>query len=400
MSRVLFHSLTIPPDQVSTGILVADIAAKFHNKGTSIEVLASTPQYRFDSKEFSAEEMTKVKRNIYTSNYKGVKITHLYASKRSFNRITRLFQWISYHIKSITYLTKNRKNFDSIYIFSYPPTMNLIAIYSKKILKKKTVYSVWELYPEIASKLNELNSTLLLNLFKRIDNFCLRVIDNVVVNSEELKDYLVSKRNIEENKVNVIYHFSNEPEIAKPSIMNKEIMYAGNLGTPQNLESFINIFSESTNKFNLTIYGSGTQYERISNMNSNNINVNSFVDRKKLVELTKDIPYALVSLSPKLTVEGFPGKTFDYLKMNKILIGYSNPESGLAKFIEKYELGVNISPNVDNIDEKFEQLQDKLFIDRVYKNITKVNKFKFLSKLTKKKIVVLGGISTLSLIDI
>ena len=373
MNRVLFHSLTIPPDQVSTGILVADIAAKFHNKGTSIEVLASTPQYRFDSKEFSAEEMTKVKRNIYTSNYKGVKITHLYASKRSFNRITRLFQWISYHIKSITYLTKNRKNFDSIYIFSYPPTMNLIAIYSKKILKKKTVYSVWELYPEIASKLNELNSTLLLNLFKRIDNFCLRVIDNVVVNSEELKDYLVSKRNIEENKVNVIYHFSNEPEIPKPSIMNKEIMYAGNLGTPQNLESFINIFSESTNKFNLTIYGSGTQYERISNMNSNNINVNSFVDRKKLVELTKDIPYALVSLSPKLTVEGFPGKTFDYLKMNKILIGYSNPESGLAKFIEKYELGVNISPNVDSIDEKFDQLQDKLFIDRVYKNITKVN---------------------------
>ena len=373
MSRVLFHSLTIPPDQVSTGILVADIAAKFHNKGTSIEVLASTPQYRFDSKEFSAEEMTKVKRNIYTSNYKGVKITHLYASKRSFNRITRLFQWISYHIKSITYLTKNRKNFDTIYIFSYPPTMNLIAIYSKKILKKKTVYSVWELYPEIASKLNELNSNLLLNLFKRIDSLCLRIIDNVVVNSEELKDYLVSRRNIEENKVNVIYHFSNEPEIAKPSIMNKEIMYAGNLGTPQNLESFINIFSESTNKFNLTIYGSGTQYERISNMNSNNINVNSFVDRKKLVELTKDIPYALVSLSPKLTVEGFPGKTFDYLKMNKILIGYSNPESGLAKFIEKYELGVNISPNVDNIDEKFEQLQDKLFIDRVYKNITKVN---------------------------
>ena len=373
MSRVLFHSLTIPPDQVSTGILVADIAAKFHNKGTSIEVLASTPQYRFDSKEFSAEEMTKVKRNIYTSNYKGVKITHLYASKRSFNRITRLFQWISYHIKSITYLTKNRKNFDSIYIFSYPPTMNLIAIYSKKILKKKTVYSVWELYPEIASKLNELNSSLLLNLFKRIDNFCLRVIDNVVVNSEELKDYLVSRRNIEENKVNVIYHFSNEPEIPKPSIMNKEIMYAGNLGTPQNLESFINIFSENTNKFNLTIYGSGSQYERISNMNSNNIKVNSFVDRKKLVELTKDIPYALVSLSPKLTVEGFPGKTFDYLKMNKILIGYSNPESGLAKFIEKYELGVNISPNVDNIDEKFEQLQDKLFIDRVYKNITKVN---------------------------
>ena len=59
--------------------------------------------------------------------------------------------------------------------------------------------------------------------------------------------------------------------------------------------------------------------------------------------------------------------------MNKILIGYSNPESGLAKFIEKYELGVNISPNVDNLDEKLYQLQDEQFIDKVYKNITKVN---------------------------
>lgn len=373
MSRVLFHSLTIPPDQVSTGKLVADIAAEFKTKGIPIEVLASTPQYRFDSKDFLDEEMIKVKRNIYTSNYKGVKITHLHASKRSFSRTKRLIQWINYHFKSITYLTKNRKNFDSIYIFSYPPTMNLIAIYSKKILKKKTVYSVWELYPEIASKLNELNSSFLLNLFKRIDNFCLRIIDDVVVNSQELKDYLVSKRNIDENKINVIYHFSNEPQTPKPTIINKEIMYAGNLGTPQNLESFINIFSNSTNEFNLTIYGSGTQYERISKINSNNIKVNSFVDRKKLVELTKDIPYALISLSPKLTVEGFPGKTFDYLKMNKILIGYSNPQSGLAKFIEKYELGVNISPNVDNLDEKLYQLQDEQFIDRVYKNITKVN---------------------------
>ncbi len=373
MSRVLFHSLTIPPDQVSTGKLVADIAAEFKTKGIPIEVLASTPQYRFDSKEFSAEEMIKVKRNIYTSNYKGVKITHLHASKRSFSKTKRLIQWINYHFKSITYLTKNRKNFDSIYIFSYPPTMNLIAIYSKKILKKKTVYSVWELYPEIASKLNELNSSFLLNLFKRIDNFCLRIIDDVVVNSQELKDYLVSKRNIDENKINVIYHFSNDPQTPKPTKINKEVMYAGNLGTPQNLESFINIFSNNTNEFNLTIYGSGTQYERISQMNSNNIKVNSFVDRKKLVELTKDIPYALISLSPKLTVEGFPGKTFDYLKMNKILIGYSNPESGLAKFIEKYELGVNISPNEDNLDEKLYQLQDEQFIDRVYKNITKVN---------------------------
>ena len=48
MNRILFHSLTIPPDQVSTGKLVADIASKFKEKNLNIEILASTPQYRFD----------------------------------------------------------------------------------------------------------------------------------------------------------------------------------------------------------------------------------------------------------------------------------------------------------------------------------------------------------------
>ena len=65
-------------------------------------------------------------------------------------------------------------NFDTIFIFSYPPTMNLIAIFTKKILKKNTIYSVWELYPEIANKLNELNYNFLHRIFKWIDNYCLK----------------------------------------------------------------------------------------------------------------------------------------------------------------------------------------------------------------------------------
>ena len=55
MTRVLFHSLTIPPDNVSTGKLVADIANKFSENGQHIEILASTPQYNFDESVFNNE---------------------------------------------------------------------------------------------------------------------------------------------------------------------------------------------------------------------------------------------------------------------------------------------------------------------------------------------------------
>ena len=387
MNRILFHSLTIPPDQVSTGKLVADIASKFKEKNFNIEILASTPQYRFDSKKFSDEGLNKTEKNKFVSNYKDVKITHLSSSKRSFSRVKRFSQWINYHLKSINYLIRNRKNFDTIFIFSYPPTMNLIAIFTKKILKKKTIYSIWELYPEIAQKLNELNSKFLLNSFKKVDNFCLGAIDEVVVNSEEMKQYLIDVRKINADKISVIYHFANEKESPKSPKITKEIMYAGNLGTPQNVESFLDLFSLSEKQYKLTIYGSGSQFDSISSRESININVNSFISRDELLQKTNHIPFALVSLSPKITVEGFPGKTFDYLKMNKILIGFSNPNSSLAKFIEKYELGINISPNEDNLDSKLQTLEDKEYIDQIYKNISEINnKFANVDAITNQYI--------------
>ena len=65
MNRILFHSLTIPPDQVSTGKLVADIASKFKEKNLNIKILASTPQYRFDSKNFSDNGLKQIGKNKY-----------------------------------------------------------------------------------------------------------------------------------------------------------------------------------------------------------------------------------------------------------------------------------------------------------------------------------------------
>ena len=48
MKKVLFHSLTIPPDNVSTGMLVAEIADGFKGLGVDVEILASSPQYNVE----------------------------------------------------------------------------------------------------------------------------------------------------------------------------------------------------------------------------------------------------------------------------------------------------------------------------------------------------------------
>jgi glycosyltransferase involved in cell wall biosynthesis len=373
MSKVLFHSLTIPPDNVSTGQLVADIAAELKLEGKQIEILASSPQYNFNNEIYENGTLEKLGKHLYVSEYNGVKIYHIHSNRRSFNREKRFLQWLSFHCKSIIFLYKNRHNYETVFIFSYPPTMNLVAILSKKLFKLKTIYSVWELYPEIAQKLNELNSKLLLSLFKKIDNYCLKIIDEVVVNSDELKLYLSRERNVNENKISVIYHFSNATASQKPEKISNHIIYTGNLGKPQNIQSFIEKLNKSTVAFKLTIYGSGSEYENILTFKSKFIEVNPYTIRSQIIDNTKEVPFALVSLSSEITVEGFPGKTFDYLKMNKILIGYSNPNSGLAKFIEEYKVGINIDPNTQSLDEELKKLDNKESLENFYKNIEKVN---------------------------
>ena len=369
MKKILIHSLTFPPDTISTGMIVSEIADGLNKELNNIEVLVSSPQYNLKS----AKEYNQKDKNISVGMFKGIKVHYIESNPRQFSNSSRFFQWLGFNFKAIRFIYKNRKDYKEILIFSYPPTMNLVAIISKKILKKKTIYSVWELYPEIAQKLSEINSRLLIRIFKKLDTYALKVIDHVVVNSDQLKEYLIKYRGISAEKIKVIYHFSNSNESSKPKSHSNEIIYTGNLGIPQNIESFIDKLNNSSGNFKLTIYGSGSRYDHIKNMQSTNITVNPYTEREEIIKQTEEATYALVSLSSALTVEGFPGKTFDYLKMNKILIGYSNPTSGLAKFIEKYNIGININPDDPDFEAALKRLENLDNLDEIYENIKKVN---------------------------
>jgi hypothetical protein len=72
-------------------------------------------------------------------------------------------------------------------------------------------------------------------------------------------------------------------------------------------------------------------------------------------------------------MEGFPGKTFDYLNMNKILINFSNPESAVSKLITKFDLGFNIDKNDDQTFEKF--IKDIESIELLEQKINNIQKY-------------------------
>ena len=386
MKKILFHSLTFPPDTISTGMIVSKIAEGFQKDLKNVEVLASSPQYNLKI----LEEFRESKHQIYND----IKVHYISSSPRKFVNSLRFLQWLSFNLKSLKFIYKNRKTYEHIFIFSYPPTMNLVCIFTSRILKIKTIYSLWELYPEIAQKLNEQPNFLLNKIFKAIDNFALNSVDSVVVNSKELKQYLITNRKINRNKIFSVSHFS--PFIKSNHIPNydlKNIFYAGNVGKPQNLQDFINFFQQNfPNYWSIDLYGAGQELENVQKLRNINVRFHEYLSREELEISTKDIPFALISLDYEITMEGFPGKTFDYLNMNKILINYSNPNSAVSKLIDEHGLGFNIDKNNPNTLKNFmDALSSEDVIDNIISNISKFQK-----NISNKEIVYKKYMSLIS----
>jgi len=368
MKKTLFHSLTFPPDTISTGMIVSEIAEGINTELHNVEVLASSPQYNVKSVELfdNSDE------NLSVGSYKNIKVNYIKSKPRKFSNSSRFFQWIEFNFKSILFIYKNRSDYDNIFIFSYPPTMNLVCIFTSRILKINTVYSLWELYPEISEKLNEDPNKILKLFFKYIDNYALKTVNKVVVNSDDLKNYLINNRNITANKIIVINHFS--PFMKSNYVPNFElnnIFYAGNTGKPQNLSAFLRYFQKYfPSDWKLDIYGAGQEFNKMSEFSNDNIRINNYLERKELENLTKEIPFALICLDYGITFEGFPGKTFDYLNMNKVLINFSNPNSVVSKLIDKYGLGFNIDlKNPESLRGKLENMKNTNEISKILENI-------------------------------
>ena len=386
MKKILFHSLTFPPDTISTGMIVSKIAEGFQKDLKNVEVLASSPQYNLKI----LEEFRESKHQIYND----IKVHYISSSPRKFVNSLRFLQWLSFNLKSLKFIYKNRKIYEYIFIFSYPPTMNLVCIFTSRILKIKTIYSLWELYPEIAQKLNEQPNFLLNKIFKAIDNYALNSVDSVVVNSKELKEYLITNRKINRNKIFSVSHFS--PFNKSNHIPNydlKNIFYAGNVGKPQNLRDFINFFQQNfPNYWSIDLYGAGQELENVQKLKNINVRFHEYLSREELEISTKDIPFALISLDYEITMEGFPGKTFDYLNMNKILINYSNPNSAVSKLIDEHGLGFNIDKNNPNTLKNFmDAVSSKDAIDNIISNISKFQK-----NISNKEIVYKKYMSLIS----
>ena len=100
MKKTLFHSLTFPPDTISTGMIVSEIADGINSELNNVEVLASSPQYNIKS----AESFKHSEEILDNGIYKNIKVHYIKSKLRKFSNSSRFFQWIDFNFKSILFI--------------------------------------------------------------------------------------------------------------------------------------------------------------------------------------------------------------------------------------------------------------------------------------------------------
>ena len=149
----------------------------------------------------------------------------------------------------------------------------------------------------------------------------------------------------------------------------------------KNLASFLRFFNEHfPNSWEFQLYGAGQEFESLSDYSNDNILINNYLPRDQLELATKEIPFALVCLDYEITIEGFPGKTFDYLNMNKILVNFSNPKSAVSELINKYG-------NLETLLKSAGEIKQNKRRESIEKNLDAINgdEEKILMKVNRNK---------------
>ena len=105
MKKTLIHSLTFPPDTISTGMIVSKIAKVMNNTQSNIEILASSPQYNLKN----SAEFSKINSKIFTTTVEDIPVNYVLSKPREFSNTARFFQWITFNYHSIKFIYNNKK---------------------------------------------------------------------------------------------------------------------------------------------------------------------------------------------------------------------------------------------------------------------------------------------------
>lgn len=272
----------------------------------------------------------------------------------SHRAVERILNFLSFAASALT-ITAKIKDADAVYVYATPATAAIPAQIWKLIFGIPYVLHIQDIWPESVTdsgmvgkgKLNILTERLLSIWLKRLYGNA----DALIAISPGMRDLLIDRGNQAE-RCSVVYNWAAESSILvkqESTFSNSQLnlLYAGNLGPMQDLETVIEAARqiETGVPFSLKVAGGGISEDSLRDLSrgSGNITFLGRLSKEDVVQLYLEADFQLVTLKDipifRTTV---PSKLQASLAAGVPVI--TTVKGDVAKLIEKHGAGLVAEP--------------------------------------------------------
>jgi glycosyltransferase involved in cell wall biosynthesis len=276
----------------------------------------------------------------------------------------RLLNYLSFALSAIFFGGSAIRKSDIVVVYSSPATVGLVALLYRLIFKKKYILVVQDLWPESILQLGDIRNSKMGKVIYKAwmipDRYLAKFATSIVVISPGMKS-AYEARGVPSEKITIVYNWvdektflSNETQrsLRDALTLRKEdflILYAGNQGEAQALESWIHAMCEDSipKNVHLAFVGGGTRHQELVRLSKEravkNIHFHDAVDKQTIVSYLRDADALLVSLSNdplfKITI---PSKLQAYMAAGGFIVGSLDGDA--AEIIRKANCGIVVVP--------------------------------------------------------
>lgn len=347
--RVLLLNQAFYPDVVATAQHADDLARHLVAQGHEVTAIASRSIYGSKGAALPRRETVD-----------GVEIRRVGASvfgKRGI--LARILDFaLFYLLATVRTLTVRRP--DVIVCFTTPPFIALVGWLARLLRGSKYVYWVMDLYPDLPVACGVMQARSPVTwFFERVNRFCLRRADRVVVLGRCMRDRVVAK-GVAPERIDFIGVWSDAEEV-RPTPRSENayrrewgvgdatlVMYSGNFGLGHDVQTMCEAAEalRENPSVRFAFVGGGKRKEEVEafvrERGLENVVLAPYQPRERLGELLSAGDVHLASL--KEGIEGImvPSKLFGIMAASRPTLFVGHPTSEIARVLTERDCGVVI----------------------------------------------------------
>lgn len=344
------------PDIAPTGVVMTRIVAEWAAAGHEVHVVTALPWYRGHRVEHAWRGRAwRTERTDWGS----IRRIHPMSTRSKSNIIGRALGFVVFSVLAAFHAARigGRGRVDAVVAMSPPLTLGVAGWVAAVLRRTKLVFNVQDVFPDAAVATGAVSNRFLIAVASALEKFTYRRSAAVVVLSDGLADNVRAKLpGALQSRVVVIGNFVDTVAIApqdRLTAYRRElgldarpvVMYAGNVGFSQALDSLIDLAREMPD-VDVVINGDGAARNalRESAAGLRNVVFGDYQPAERLAEVLATADVHVVTLRAGLGSVSVPSKTYSILAAARPVVAAVDADSAIDRLVRESGGGTWVAP--------------------------------------------------------